>query len=69
MALKFKAAGDDLLKEHYADLSTKPFFPSLIEYMKSGPVVPMVREPTVFLLTFVVSFFNDAHSQNQCVHT
>jgi hypothetical protein len=43
VALKVQAASEALLKEHYADLSTKPFFPSLIEYMKSGPVVPMVR--------------------------
>jgi len=35
---------DDLLKNHYADLSSKPFFPSLIEYMRSGPVVPMCWE-------------------------
>lgn len=38
------SASDELLKSHYADLSTKPFFPSLIEYMRSGPVVPMVWE-------------------------
>ena len=34
------------LEAHYADLSTKKFFPSLIEYMISGPVVPMVWEGT-----------------------
>ena len=32
------------MKEHYADLSTKKFFPGLIKYMSSGPVVPMVWE-------------------------
>ncbi|KAJ3005262.1 nucleoside diphosphate kinase [Thoreauomyces humboldtii] len=30
------------LEEHYGDLKTKAFFPSLIEYMLSGPVVGMV---------------------------
>lgn len=30
------------LEEHYQDLKTKGFFPSLIEYMSSGPVVGMV---------------------------
>jgi len=32
------------LKKHYADLSSKPFFPGLVKYMSSGPVVPMVWE-------------------------
>ena len=33
---------EELLKQHYADLSEKSFFPGLINYMKSGPVVAMV---------------------------
>ena len=33
----------ELLKEHYAALSSKPFFGDLLKYMSSGPVVPMVR--------------------------
>ena len=37
-------ASEDLLKQHYADLSSKPFFPGLVKYMSSGPVVPMVWE-------------------------
>ena len=37
-------ADEALLKEHYKDLVTKPFFPSLLKYMTSGPVVPMVWE-------------------------
>ena len=32
------------LEAHYADLSTKKFFPSLIDYMCSGPVFCMVWE-------------------------
>lgn len=31
-----------MLKNHYKDLSAKPFFKGLVEYMSSGPVVPMV---------------------------
>merc|ERR1711877_78702 len=42
VALKFMQADEELLKQHYADLSSKPFFPGLIKYMGSGPVVPMV---------------------------
>ena len=32
------------LEKHYADLSKKPFFPGLVKYMASGPVVAMVWE-------------------------
>jgi nucleoside-diphosphate kinase len=45
----FKLAGltqlvapKSLLEQHYADLSARSFFPSLIKYMTSGPVVGMV---------------------------
>jgi hypothetical protein len=30
-------------EKHYADLSSKPFFPALVDYICSGPVVAMVR--------------------------
>ena len=32
------------LREHYAHLLDKPFFPELVEYMTSGPVLAMVVE-------------------------
>lgn len=32
----------EIVKEHYAHLADKPFFPSLVEFMTSGPVVKMV---------------------------
>ena len=32
------------LEKHYADLSSKSFFPGLVKYMASGPVVAMVWE-------------------------
>jgi len=31
-------------QKHYEDLSSRPFFPKLVEYMLSGPVVCMVWE-------------------------
>lgn len=37
-------ASEQHLKKHYADLAGKPFFPGLVKYMSSGPVVPMVWE-------------------------
>merc|ERR1712029_1314519 len=44
VAMKMMHASEDLLKQHYADLSSKGFFTGLIKYMNSGPVVPMVWE-------------------------
>lgn len=29
--------------EHYSDLKERPFFPHLVNFMSSGPVVAMVR--------------------------
>lgn len=43
-ALKQLLPSEALLKDHYADLSDKGFFPGLIKYMLSGPVVAMVWE-------------------------
>jgi nucleoside diphosphate kinase len=33
-----------LAEKHYADLASKPFFPALVDYIVSGPVVAMVWE-------------------------
>jgi len=42
VALKLVQATEEHLEKHYADLKGKPFFPGLIKYMASGPVVGMV---------------------------
>jgi len=44
VAMKFMWASEEILSKHYADLSSRPFFPGLVKYMASGPVVPMVWE-------------------------
>ena len=44
VAIKLMQASKEQLEEHYADLKSKPFFPGLVSYMASGPVVPMVWE-------------------------
>lgn len=36
-------ASEELLKQHYIDLKDRPFYPGLVKYMNSGPVVAMVR--------------------------
>lgn len=33
---------DDFIKEHYAHLVDKPFFPHLQEFMLSGPIISMI---------------------------
>jgi len=44
VGLKMLQAEDDVLNEHYAELKERPFFPGLMEYIKSGPVVAMAWE-------------------------
>lgn len=42
LALKMVAPPKEHLEKHYEDLKGKKFFPGLIEYMTSGPVVATV---------------------------
>lgn len=42
--MKMMNLDEAILKEHYAHLADKPFFPEILEYMTSGPVVGMVVE-------------------------
>ena len=42
--IKMMNLDEEILKEHYAHLADKPFFPEIVEYMTSGPVVGMIVE-------------------------
>jgi len=44
VAMKLTQATEELLTQHYDQLADKPFFPKLMQYMISGPVVAMVWE-------------------------
>ncbi|ELK30071.1 Nucleoside diphosphate kinase, mitochondrial [Myotis davidii] len=44
VGVKMIQAPESILAEHYHDLQRKPFYPALISYMSSGPVVAMVWE-------------------------
>ncbi|XP_052467303.1 nucleoside diphosphate kinase A-like [Carassius gibelio] len=44
VAMKLIQADEDLLRQHYCDLKDQPFFPGLVRFMSSGPVVAMVWE-------------------------
>lgn len=37
--LEVRYADADILKRHYAELTDRPFFPTLVDYMTSGPVI------------------------------
>ena len=43
-AMKLVAPGRAHFEQHYADLSSKPFFGGLVDYASSGPVCAMVWE-------------------------
>ncbi|MCL7033225.1 hypothetical protein MKW94_011319, partial [Papaver nudicaule] len=42
-------------EKHYEDLSSKPFFSGLVDYIISGPVVAMVWEGRMLFLLVVIS--------------
>lgn len=41
---KMMTLTEAVLKEHYAHIADKPFFPEIVEYMTSGPVFAMIVE-------------------------
>jgi nucleoside-diphosphate kinase len=43
-ALELKTVSDELARQHYAEHEGKPFFPSLLEFITSGPVVAVIVE-------------------------
>jgi len=43
-ALKLMHVDRDLAEQHYAEHSSKPFFPELIEFISRSPLVAMVLE-------------------------
>ena len=44
IALKMARLSEDILRDHYAHLASKPFFPEIVAYMTLGPVVMMIVE-------------------------
>ncbi|RWW68327.1 hypothetical protein BHE74_00024164 [Ensete ventricosum] len=49
--LKMVSVERSFAEKHYADLSAKPFFAGLVEYIISGPVVAMVWEGKSVVVT------------------
>ena len=50
-AMKLITVEKSFAEKHYEDLSSKPFFAGLVEYIVSGPVVAMVWEGKNVVLT------------------
>lgn len=44
VAMELRALGEDVLSRHYAEHVGKPFYPDLVAFMSSGPVVTLVVE-------------------------
>lgn len=42
--MKTMNLSEEILREHYAHIADKPFFPGIVEYMTSGPVLAMIVE-------------------------
>jgi nucleoside-diphosphate kinase len=43
-ACKMMRLSSDILKEHYAHVADKPFFPEIADFMQSSPVVGLILE-------------------------
>lgn len=43
-AMKIMQVTDELARQHYAEHVNKPFFPGLLSYITSGPVLALVLE-------------------------
>ncbi|RWS31649.1 nucleoside diphosphate kinase-like protein [Leptotrombidium deliense] len=56
VAMKFVLANQAVAEDHYDDHKNKTIFPSLIKYMTSGPVVPMVWQgcDAIFLTRLMI---------------
>ncbi len=44
VAMKMLVVSEDRAKKHYEEHAAKPFFPNLVSFIRSGPVVAMVIE-------------------------
>lgn len=42
--MEMKVLNEPLLREHYAHVAEKPFFPEMVAYMTRGPVLAMIVE-------------------------
>ncbi len=48
---KMLSATDALLKEHYSHLADKPFFPEIVSFMQSTPIIALALEGANSIVT------------------
>jgi nucleoside-diphosphate kinase len=68
VAMKFMRIPRELAERHYGEHKGKPFFPGLIEYMTSGPVLAMVWEGENIIAT-MRTMMGATNPQNAAVGT
>ena len=50
--LEMRMATSELLEKHYADLVDRPFFPLIVDFMTSGPVITGVMSGNVVITSW-----------------
>lgn len=63
LALELMHPTKELLEQHYGDLKTKSFFPKLVAYMLSGPVVGKFN-----YICFVLALLLRESSSSLCLY-
>lgn len=65
LGLKLQNVERAFAEKHYSDLSAKPFFSGLVDYIVSGPVVAMIWEGKNVVLTGrkIIGATNPAQSE------
>ena len=68
VAMKYIHMTRELAETHYAEHTEKPFFNELVEFITSGPVVPMVLEAEN-AVAMVRKMMGETHPQNSAPGT
>ena len=68
VAMKYIHMTRELAETHYAEHTEKPFFNELVEFITSGPVVPMVLEAEN-AVAMVSKMMGETHPQNSAPGT
>jgi nucleoside-diphosphate kinase len=55
VGLKLYQTPKEVAEEHYKELSSKPFYGKLVEYIVSGPVVAMVSCCSCYIVMCIVT--------------
>ncbi len=64
VASKMSMLSEEILKDHYSHLADKPFFPNIVSYMRSAPVMMQIWEgkDVVDIVRLVIGATNPAEA-------